>query len=55
MKAIVKTKGNYRNLNGKELDIIEILGTRVSCNVFAEEFQKNITVDFHLNEIFKIK
>ncbi len=47
MEAIVKTKSNFRNLNGKSLEVIEIVGTRVSCKTFAEDLGKDITVDFH--------
>lgn len=55
MKAQIKTKSNYKNLNGQWLDIKEIFGTRVSCLYFSEEFQKIITVDFDLKEITQIK
>ena len=50
MKAKVNTKSNYKNLNGKWLDVIEIVGTRVSCSVDSNEFGKQ-TVDFHLREL----
>lgn len=55
MRVIVETKSNYRNLNGKELDVIEIIGTRCTC-VIDDEFWPNsraIKVDFHINEIKK--
>lgn len=51
MKAKVNTKSNYRNLNGKWLDVKEIVGSRVSCVVFIEELQIKTTVDFNLKEI----
>lgn len=55
MEAIVKTKSNFRNLNGKSLQVIEIVGTRVSCKTFAEDLGKEITVDFHKdNEVLAI-
>ncbi len=54
MKAESKTKSNFRNLNGEWLDVLEIVGTRVSCLWFSEEFQKTITIDFSLNEVSEI-
>jgi len=47
MKAQVKTKSNFRNLNGQWLDVKEIVGTRVSCIVDTEEYGKQ-TIDFSL-------
>ena len=55
MKAKVSTKSNYKNLNGQWLVIKEFLGTIISCIVFDEILQKNITVDFSLKEITEIK
>lgn len=52
-KVIVKTKSNYRSLNGIELPIVEIVGTRVSCKVFDDEIGKFITSDFGLSEVVK--
>lgn len=54
MKAKIKTKSNYKNLNGQWLEVKEIVGTRVSCLWFSEEFQKTITIDFSLNEVSEI-
>jgi hypothetical protein len=51
MKAQIKTKSNYQNLNGQWLQVKEIVGTRVTCVIFSQEFQKNISVDFTLTEI----
>ncbi len=53
MKAQVKTKSNYKGLNGQILTVKEISGTRVSCEYFCEEFQRLITIDFTLTEIVK--
>lgn len=53
MKVIVKTKSNYGELNGKELDVVEIAGTRVSVKVFSTEFCKDVIVDFGLSEVEK--
>ena len=55
MKALINTKSNYRNLNGQWLEVKEIVGNRVSCVVFDEEYQKNITVDFTKKEVVYIK
>jgi len=55
MKAKVNTKSNYKNLNGQWLEVKEIVGTRVSCLSFSEEFQRMITIDFSLNEVTEIK
>jgi hypothetical protein len=53
MKAQVKTKSNFRNLNGQWLDVKEIVGTRVSCIVDTEEYGKQ-TIDFSLSEVVKL-
>lgn len=50
MTAIVDTKSNYRELNGKELKVCEILGTRVTLLV-PDEAHGFIKADFNLNEI----
>ena len=58
MKATVNTKSNYKNCNGQELDVVEISGTRVSCQVPRFGFNKSGesvgefgTSDFQLSEI----
>jgi len=51
MKAIIKTQSNYRNLNGKTLNVHEICGTRVTCWVYACEFGKEILADFTIKEV----
>lgn len=55
MLAQVKTKSNYRNLNGVFLPVKEISGKRVSCVVYVEEIDRNITVDFTLSEIMQFQ
>jgi hypothetical protein len=55
MKAKIKTKSNYQNLNGQWLQVKEILGTRVTCLNFSQEFQKMISIDFTLKEIAEFK
>lgn len=41
MKAIVKTKSNYKNCNGKELEVHELLGKIICCYVPSEGFDEN--------------
>ncbi len=53
MKAVVKTKGNYRNLNGALLEVVEIVGTRVTCRVDTGEYGMQ-NVDFHKKEVVDI-
>jgi hypothetical protein len=53
MKALIKTKSNYKGLNNQWLDVKEIADTRVSCIYYCEDYQRWITADFHLNEILK--
>lgn len=55
MKALIKTKSNFRNLNGQWLDVYETFSTRVTCKVWDCEFQKFILIDFHLREILGLK
>jgi hypothetical protein len=55
MKAKIKTKSNYQNLNGQWLQVKEVSGTRVTCLNFSQEFQKTISIDFTLNEISEFK
>lgn len=63
MKVLVKTKGNYKNCNGKWLDVIEFLGDTVGCKVPEFGFSESgvaqgkfITSDFSIkNEVQEIK
>jgi len=55
LSALIKTKSNYKNLNGTWLQVSEIVGSRVSCTTFDEEMQKPITIDFTLKEIVEFK
>lgn len=54
MKALIETKSNYRNLNGKWVKIKQFLGTQVACEIETEE-HGTITSDFNLSEIKSIK
>lgn len=49
--AVVNTKSNFRNLNGKPLQVVDILGSRVSCRIFAEDLGTYVTADFHKDEV----
>ena len=51
MTATIKTKSNYKGLNGQALKVKELVGTRVTCFYFDPEFNKEITIDFTLSEI----
>lgn len=53
-KALIKTKSNYRGLNGQWLDVKQFLGTLVAC-IFKDEEGDERTVDFSLTEIVSIK
>jgi phage major head subunit gpT-like protein len=53
MKVQVKTKSNFRNLNGQWLELKEIVGTRVTCTIPSEMFGSQ-TIDFTLSEVVKI-
>jgi hypothetical protein len=50
-QVTIKTKSNYRNLNGTIQPVYEIVGTRVTCLIFVNEFQKSVQVDFHISEV----
>ena len=50
MTAKVKTKSNYKNLNGQWLPVYEIRGTRVTLTV-VDEIHGEIHADFALSEI----
>ena len=53
LKVVVNTNGAYKHLNGVALGVKEILGNIVACNVWSQEFQKFITIDFTLKEVVK--
>jgi hypothetical protein len=52
MKALIKTKSNYKNLNGQWLEVIEAVGKRISCK--HNDNGNNVTVDFTLSEIAEL-
>ena len=49
MYAKIKTKSNFRNLNGQWLHVKEIAGKRVSCEVVINGNSR--TIDFQLSEV----
>ena len=59
MKVIANTKSNFKNANGIPLEVVEIIGRRVSAKVpfygFNEKCQSNggnyVTADFSLDEV----
>ncbi len=53
MKVKIKTKSNYRNLNGQWLTVSEMLGKRVTCVIFDEGCAKKISVDFNLSDVIE--
>ena len=63
MKAIVKTKSNYKNCNGKELEVFELLGKFICCYVPENGFDqkgnsqgKMIMADFNVEkELISLK
>jgi hypothetical protein len=53
LKAQIKTKSNYKNLNGKFVKIIQFLGTIVYCEYINED-GISVRCDFSINEITQI-
>jgi len=51
MKAQIKTKGNYRGLNGTIQDVVEVVGNRVTCLIYLEDYGCYCQVDFSNNEV----
>jgi len=52
LKIQVKTKSNFHNLNGQWLNVIEIVGNRVTCS--ATIHGRVQTVDFTTKEIAEL-
>lgn len=50
LKALIKTKSNYQNLNGQWLRVKEFIGNIVAC--IGPDGQ---TIDFTLSEIEQIR
>lgn len=50
--AIVKTKSNFRNLNGKRLKVVEEFSNFISCEFYSEG--QILKADFGRSEIVKI-
>jgi hypothetical protein len=50
--AIIKTKSNYRNLNGRRLKVVEEFEKFIACEFFDEG--RIWKADFGRNEVVKI-
>jgi hypothetical protein len=50
--AIVKTKSNFRNLNGKRLKVVEEFQNFIACEFYSEG--QILKADFGRSEIVKI-
>ena len=65
MKAIFKTKSNFKNTNGVELKVVEICNFRISCEVPFHGFDKkgNLNIeddkivigDFNIKELVEFR
>ena len=53
MRVKVRTKSNYRNLNDQWLELVEVVGTRVTIKTIFAEFG-TMTVDFQLSEVVEM-
>jgi hypothetical protein len=53
MKVKVRTKSNFRNLNDQWLELVEVVGTRVTAKISFAEFGTQ-TVDFTLSEVVEM-
>jgi hypothetical protein len=54
MKALVKTKSNFRNLNGTWVKIIQFLGEIIYCETI-DESGTTIRFDLSIKEVVSIK
>ena len=54
MYATIKTKSNYRNLNGQELKIVKFEGEFLIAK-FKDESGLEITTSFNISEITAIR
>lgn len=48
-QVIINTKSNFRNLNGTIQNVAEIVGTRITCNIYIDG--RLLKVDFHISEV----
>lgn len=62
LKVIVETKSNFKNANGKELEVVEIKNRRVTCKVpfygFTTDplngnYERWCDADFTLDEVLE--
>lgn len=63
MKAIMNTRSNYKNCNGIKLNVQECRGTRISCYIPYDGFDKignpingknMIIADFTIKEVSEL-
>lgn len=54
-EVLIKTKSNFRGLNNEWCKVHEMEGTRVTCLIWDEQFQKEVQVDFQLREVYGIR
>lgn len=52
--ATIKTKSNFKNMNGNEYEVFEMRGTRVTV-IKDGDFCGTVNVDFTLNEIVSFR
>lgn len=52
--ATIQTKSNFRNLNGKSLRIAFFKGKTVVCWLFDFDFNREIEIEFLIDEISEI-
>jgi hypothetical protein len=56
MKALIKTKTNFRNLNGTWLPVHQIVGNRVTCIIEDElAYNGELKCDFTMKEISEFR
>lgn len=53
--AVVNTKSNFKNLNGKCLRVKEIFENFITCEFFDFDSNQIITADFCKNEFYLIQ
>jgi hypothetical protein len=54
MYATIKTKSNYRNLNGQQLEIVKFEGEFIAAK-FTDESGVEVTTSFNISEITALR
>jgi len=52
--AVVETKSNYNNMNGKSVQIIQFIGSHAYCRYVTDDGQIRQS-DFHISELKDIR